>query len=124
MAKIMSVDDAMERLLDDWGWWARMRTSRGQRCLSAEGRYRPERVADEAMAPRMVDEAACLRIEREVTHPHFPKQAHRLLKGWYVKKDSPGHIAAQCAIPRGLVADKVAWARAILRNRLQISLDR
>ena len=122
--KLTGLEEALNGLLEDWGWWARQRTSQGYRCLSAEGRYRPPRVEDQAAPPRPIDEAICCEIEREVTHPDFPKLAHRLLKGWYVRRDSPGHIGAACAVPRDLVTSRVVWAALILRNRLKNSLDR
>lgn len=122
----MRIDAAMERLLDDWGWWVRERGGSGYRCRSIEGRYRREGVNDGdqvPQAPRMVDEAACLRVERTVCHPGFPVLARTLLQGWFVRRDSMGHISARVGIPRAAFDDRLAWSAAILKNRLKINID-
>ncbi len=120
----MGIDKAMDRVLDDWGWWVRDRAVMGYRCRSIEGRYRPERVADEVTAPRMVDERLCLNVERTICHPGFPCEARIILKGWYVRRDSPGFITARAGIPRSWFEDRLAWAMRVMRNRLRVSLEK
>lgn len=119
----MLIGEDMERLLDDWGWWVRDRASNGYRCRSIEGRYRPERVPDADQAPRMVDEAACLRVERTVCHPGFPALARMLLQGWYVRRASGPRIAALAGIPRSMFEERLVWAALILNNRMKKVVD-
>jgi len=119
----MRIDMAMERLLDDWGWWARERQSSGYRCRSMEGRYRPERVPDADQAPRSVDEDACLRVERTVCHTGFPSLARILLKGWYVSRIGGPRIAAMAGIPKATFEAELFRAVTILRNRMKIFID-
>ncbi len=116
----MAIDTTMDRLLDDWGWWVSHRDSGGYHCRSIEGRYRPPRVpGDEERNPiRMLDERACLNVERAVSHPEFPHLARVLLKGWYVLRISREKIAGKAGIPRSAFEDRLAWAVTMLRNRL------
>ena len=116
----MTVDASMDRALEDWGWWVRDRSGSGFRCRSIEGRYRPERVPgdDEREARRVVDERLCLAVERAVCQPGFPSGARAVLKGWYVQRISREKIAAKAGFPRVAFADRLAWAVAVLRNRL------
>jgi len=116
----MTIDKAMDQVLDDWGWWVRDRSGSGYRCRSIEGRYRPERVPgdDERVAARMVDERQCVAVERTICHPAFPREARIILAGWFVRKDSPGFIAAKAGIPRSWLQDRLAWAMRVTRNRL------
>lgn len=114
------MSDAMERLLDDWGWWARQRERAGYRCRSAEGRYRRPRVGEVEDAPRVVDVRACLAVERAVCHTDFPGEARTLLKGWYVLRVSREKIAAKAGIPRASFPERLAWAVTVLGNRLPV----
>jgi len=116
----MGIDKAMDRVLDDWGWWVRDRTGSGYRCRSIEGRYRPERVPgdDERDARRLVNEQQCVAVEKTICHPAFPKEARIILAGWYARRDSPGFIAAKAGIPRSWFQDRLVWARLVVRNRL------
>jgi hypothetical protein len=112
--------EPVERLLEDWGWWVHDRAGTGYRCRSIEGRYRPERVPgdDEREARRVVDERLCWAVERTVCQPGFPDGARIILQGWYARRISREKIAARAGFPRAAFADRLAWAVAVLRNRL------
>lgn len=114
------IDVSMDRLLDDWGWWARARNGSGYRCRSIEGRYMPKRVpGDEARNPRReVDEQACLAVERAVCAPGFPIMARLLLKGWYVLRISREKIAGKAGIPRAGFDTELARSVTMLKNNL------
>ena len=116
----MAIDKAMDRVLDDWGWWVRDRAAANSRCRSIEGRYRRERVpGDDEREPRRevwVDE--CLAVERAVCHPSFPAVARGLLKGWYVKRISKERIAGKLGIPRSAFEHELGRAVTMLKNRL------
>lgn len=114
--------DAMERLLDDWGWWARQRERGGYRCRSIEGRYRRERVAGEADdPPRMVDEVACLAVERVVCAPGFPARSRGVLKGWYVLRVSLRQIARLGGFPACEFEGELLRANRMVKNLLDSS---
>jgi hypothetical protein len=119
------VDANTDKALDDWGWWVRARSVPRYRCRSIEGRYRPERVPgdDERTASRVVDERLCLAVERAVCQPGFPDGARVILKGWYVQRTSREKIAAKAGFPRVVFADRLAWAVAVLRNRLSSNCE-
>jgi len=114
------IDDAMDRLLDDWGWWARARNGSGYRCRSIEGRYMPERVpGDEDRNPRrVVDEQACLEVERVVCAPGFPVIARLMLKCWYVLRISREKITGKAGIPRAGFHVELARSVTMLKNNL------
>lgn len=117
----MAMEKWLDRLLDDWGWWATTRDSSGYRCRSIEGRYRPERVADNQQAPRVVNVQDCLAVERTICNPAFPAQARGLLKGWYVQRHSREKIAGRVGIPRSAFEFELDRAATMLKNRLDKS---
>jgi hypothetical protein len=112
------IEKWLDRLLDDWGWWARPRERSGYRCRSIEGRYRPERVADVLETPRVVDEQACLAVERVVCNPAFPVRARGVLKGWYVLRVDLCQIARLNGFHHTRFEDELHAAVVMLKNRL------
>lgn len=117
---MVAIDKAMDRVLDDWGWWVRDRLSVGYRCRSIEGRFVRGRVpGDEERQPRReVDIEQCLAVERVVCHPDFPTVARGLLKGWYVRRVSREKIAGKWGIPRSSFDYELGRAVTMLKNRL------
>lgn len=114
------IEKWLDRLLDDWGWWATARESGGYRCRSIEGHYRPERVADDLQPSRLatLDVQTMLKVERAVCHPNFPHQARALLKGWYVLRASREKIAGKLGIPRSAFEHELWRAATMLKNNL------
>lgn len=109
--------DWIERVLDDWGWWARQRERSGYRCRSAEGHYRRERVED-GESHRVVDEAMCLAVERVVCRPDFPVRARGVLKGWYVLRVSLRQIARLGGFPACEFEAELHRATRMVKNLL------
>lgn len=118
------IDDALHVRLEDWAWWVRDRKAGRLRCRSVEGRYRPERVEDdERRAPRrVVDAQDAALIERAISHPDMPRQAHDLLVGWYVLRVSQGQICRRLGVPKSMWDERMGWAARILRNRIDKSV--
>lgn len=114
----MAIEKWLDRLLDDWGWWARQRERSGYRCRSIEGRYRPERVADLLETPRVVDEQTCLAVERVVCNPGFPVRARGVLKGWYVLRVDLHQIARLGGFHHSRFEDELHLAVTMLKNNL------
>ncbi|MDO9227154.1 MAG: hypothetical protein Q8M09_12500 [Pseudomonadota bacterium] len=110
--------DWIERVLDDWGWWARQRERAGYRCRSAEGHYRRERVGEADDAPRAVDEVMCLAVERVVCQPGFPARARGVLKGWYVLRVSLRQIARLGGFPACEFEAELHRAQRMVKNLL------
>jgi hypothetical protein len=120
----MAIDKAMDRLLDDWGWWVRERVGQHGRCRSIEGRYLPERVAgeEERRPMRLLDVQACLAVERVVCAPGFPAVARLMLKGWYVLRIAREKIAGKAGIPRASFEYELERSVRMLKNNLDKSV--
>lgn len=118
--KPLYVDSALDARLDDWAFWVTRRGMVVGRARSAEGNYRPERVADDEArsARRMVDELDALLIERTVCALDFPVTARGLLVGWYVLRANRHQICRRLGIPQGQCEERMGWAARILQNRL------
>lgn len=112
-------DDVMDRVLEDWGRWARQRERAGYRCRSAEGRYRRERlVGDGDETPRPVDERECLAVERIVCAPSFPARARGVLKGWFVLRVDLRQIARLGGFQASEFEAELHRAKRMVKNLL------
>ena len=118
--KPLFVDECMDARLDDWAFWVTRRGMVVGRARSAEGHYRPERVADEEQrqARRVVDEVDALMIERALTSTDFPVMARQLLVGWYVLHANRKQICRKLGVPASQCEERMGWAARILENRL------
>ena len=114
------IDDALHVRLEDWAWWVADRSRSGYKCLSAEGRYRPERVAEQLPTRRVVDVHDAATIERVICHPGFPQLYRRMLVGWYVLRASQQQISRRCGVCTTAFDQQMGLAGRILRNRLDI----
>lgn len=116
--KPILIDDALHQRLEDWSWWVADRGRGGYRCLSAEGRYRPPRVAERLPTQRVVDVDDAARIERVICHPGFPAQARDMLVSWYVMRASRHQVCRRCGVSLAAFDQQMGLAGRILKNRL------